>query len=473
MVMRRPLHAIVVVLLVANCSRASDEAPPMPGLTARGTDIVDDAGNVVVLRGANLGGWIFHEPWISHADYTQAGRLWVLGERAGLGPDVEAAMVEAGPGATPGSPRICPGGGDDWLAAFRAALGRRVGAGVASNLIDSAAPYPSLCADSDVPLRKELETRFGVAGRDELQDAFQSGFVREDDIAWLAGQGFNLVRVPMGWRDLSTLSDTTDLSTVDRLPWNERTFSRLDRLLGWCRGHRVWAILDLQEAPGGQNTYAGIQPRLYADPHMQDLAVQLWKEMSRRYREHPEVAAYSLLAEPYGAPTAADRDRVYDILVKAVRAGGDDKYSTHIFEPSATSVDEYQTLIALYEAMFGDAQATQGVPYFIGSFSTRIDEDWAYTALDRLVAWFEGHRWSWAVWTLKRADDPLVLRLWDFRTAWGLLGRIEGDFDRPDPWLDDFETLKRRLAAYAALRHLPNDRMLEVLSRHAGPRSTP
>lgn len=486
--------ALLLVLLAA-CSEAATQAPPMPALSARGADLVDDTGTVVVLRGANLGGWIFHEPWITHADYTQAGRLWATGVQAGLQADLEAALVEVGPGAGPEDPRVCPGGGDAWLATLRDALTRRVGTAKAAEILDAAATRPSVCADSDVPYRALLEDRFGVEGRDELQDAFQSGFVVEDDIAWLAAQGFNLVRVPMSWRDLSTLSDGTDLSTVDRLPWNERTFARIDRLLDWCRAHRVWAILDLQEAPGGQNTYKGIEPRLYADPHMQELTVQFWQELSRRYRDRPEVAAYSLLAEPFGAPSAAERDRVYDLLVKAIRAGGDGKllvihdgffdlrlaglpdpaakgwtnvvYSTHFFESTPTSVDQFQAVLDLYDAFFGDAQATQKVPYFIGSFSTRIDQDWAYEALDRLVGWMEGHRWSWAIWTLKRADDPLVVRLWNFRTAWGLLGRIDGDFERPDPWVDDFATLKRRLAGYAAVRYQPNDRILEVLARHA------
>ena len=50
---------------------------------------------------------------------------------------------------------------------------------------------------------------------------------------------------------------------------------------------------------------------------MQDLAVQLWLEIARRFGDRNEVAAYSLLAEPFGAPSAEARDAMYDRLVKA------------------------------------------------------------------------------------------------------------------------------------------------------------
>jgi len=66
---------------------------------------------------------------------------------------------------------------------------------------------------------------------------------------------------------------------------------------------------------------------------------------------------------------------------------------------------------------------------------------------------------------LKRVDDPLEVRLWGESTAWGLLGRLQGDFDRPDVLRDDRDTLRAKLAAYGELDLRPNEALLQALTR--------
>ncbi|MBK7973616.1 MAG: cellulase family glycosylhydrolase [Deltaproteobacteria bacterium] len=104
-------------------------------------------------------------------------------------------------------------------------------------------------------MRELLEERFGIDGRDELLDTFWGAWIREADLAWVAGQGFNVVRVPMTYRSLVIASDRT---TPDALVWNEAAFRRLDELLSWCDRYGLYAVLDLQESIGGHNDYAGL-----------------------------------------------------------------------------------------------------------------------------------------------------------------------------------------------------------------------
>jgi aryl-phospho-beta-D-glucosidase BglC (GH1 family) len=465
-----------------------DDSRQLSWLQAEGRRIVDEQGREVRLRGVNLGGWMFHETWITLVGHGPASRAWLEGQKQGIQTEVEAALRQV-IGPDPGAFDTCGEGGTAWLDRLESALAAEIEPTRATAFRLHLEGFTSTCDDSELPIRQTLETRFGSPARDELLDAFQGAWIQEADIAWLAGQGFNLVRVPMGYRTLTTSSD---LSDPESLALNERALRRIDRLLAWCRAHGVYAVLDLQESPGGHNTYAG-QARLYSEERFQDMTVELWLALSARYRDRPEVAAYSLLAEPYGAPDTRARDGMYDLLVKAIRASGDEHllvihdgffymtslpdpatygwdgviYSTHLFE-SATSLAGYQGLVRdIYTPVFSQAQDAQQVPYFIGSFSTRIAEDWAYQAAGFLVDWYEDLGWSWALWTYKTMEDELLTRVLGGDHAWGLRGRLGAglNLDRPDLELDDARTLDRKLAAYRHLALEPNLGLLAELTR--------
>lgn len=480
----RHLRILWALLLALGCDSADDAPDPLPALRAEGTRIVDADGDTVLLRGVNLGGWLYNETWITQIDYALASRIHVMGQREPIADAVDEILRT---GTTEWV-------GPDFLDTFRDALAQKVGADVANAFVDKVRPYaPALYDDSDLPLRRKLSARFGDDTRDELLDVFQSAWITREDVAWIAAQGFNVVRVPMGYRSLVT---GPDVERPTSLAWNERAFRQIARLLDWCLQHRIYAILDLQESPGGHNDYAG-RALLYEDPALQELTVTLWVELARRFGGHSAVAAYSLLAEPFGAPDAAARDAMYDRLVKAIRGLGDDHllvihdgflgmqtlpapasmgwtdvvYSTHIFEFSATSYDDYDFLVNwFHDPVFAEAQARQDVPYFIGSFSARHDEDWAYDAATLLIDWYTRRDWSWAVWTYKRIDDPIAEELFGRSSQYGVRGVLVGDLVRPDVFDDDLETLRARMSGYRDLRLDPNPRLLPIL---AGPLVAP
>lgn len=481
-------------MLISACSRndndvnigdddtdTDDDQDNLPWLSASGTNIVDEIGSVVLLKGVNLGGWLFNETWITHIDYPLHGRIHVLGYEAGISEAVDEALIAVGMG----SGGACGDESNEWLDSFYQELRNRVGASTADALMAEVKKYPPLCDDSDLRLRLVLEERFGTNGRDELLDIFQKAWITESDIAWIAEQGFNVVRVPISYRTLIKNSDKAELESLE---YNELAFKRIDDLLKWCNKYRVYTVLDLQESPGGHNDYSG-EPTLYTDPKMQELTVELWSYISNRYKDRSVVAAYSLLAEPFGAPSAQARDDMYDKLVKTIRANGDKHllvihdgfmgmgslpqpsqygwdnviYSTHIFEWNADSLSDYEFLIKLYDVLFSKAQQKQNVPYYIGSFSTMRNENWAYEALGELVKWFNKKGWSWSLWTFKRFDDPITKELYGYTTAWGLLSELKSTFDRPDVYRDSKDVLKSKFAAYSELVLEPNWTLLYML----------
>jgi aryl-phospho-beta-D-glucosidase BglC (GH1 family) len=464
----------------ADGDHPTDGDDPAPGLTrlrADGTRIVDSSGETVVLKGFNLGGWLFNETWITQIDYSLRSRIYALGQKEGIGETITETLLEVG----------YDHGAPDYLDRITAALASRIGDEAAQNFRALINTYlPTVDDDSDLPLRLKLAERFGDETRDELLDIFQEAWINESDIAWIAEQGFNVVRVPISYRNLVT---GPDMDKPTNLIWNERTWERVSRLLDWCETYRIYAVLDIQESPGGHNGYSG-EAYLYSDPAMQALTVRLWEEFSKHYGDRDVVAAYSLLAEPFGAPDAQTRDSVYDLLVGAIRALGDEHllvihdgflgmntmpepekmswenvlYSTHIFEFSAQSYEDFYFLVEYYHGpAFKKAQERCKVPFYIGSFSTRADADWAYQAAELLVSWYTEQGWSWSLWTYKRIDDPIDVQLWNKRSSYGVIGRLNGEFSRPDVFDDDLETLRARMASYRDLDLSPNERLLEVL----------
>ena len=132
----------------------------------------------------------------------------------------------------------------------------------------------------------------GNDGADRFWRQFRARFVAEADIARIAAEGFDHVRLPMNWRVLMSSTGA----------WLEDGFDCLDRLIDWCRTHGLRVLLDLHGAPGGQ-TGTNIddslgRPELFMDERNGELTVELWTEIARRYRDEPTVLGYDLLNEP-------------------------------------------------------------------------------------------------------------------------------------------------------------------------------
>lgn len=128
----------------------------------------------------------------------------------------------------------------------------------------------------------------GLCGQ-EYADAFwlryYDRYITESDIALIAGQGFNSVRLPINAR-------------------HYREHQRyIDALIGWCRAYGVYVILDMHAAPGGQtgqnidDSEADIPELFTTEKYRTELAA-LWRDIAARYRDEPAIAGYDLLNEP-------------------------------------------------------------------------------------------------------------------------------------------------------------------------------
>jgi hypothetical protein len=123
---------------------------------------------------------------------------------------------------------------------------------------------------------------------------YRKNYITEKDIEFIKEQGFNSIRIPFDYKLFSGI----DFSSKCLKPG----FKLLKDVIGWCHKNKIYAILDMHCAPGGQ-TGANIDdswgyPYLYGDKESEELTIKIWKEIADRYKEEKYVLGYDLLNEP-------------------------------------------------------------------------------------------------------------------------------------------------------------------------------
>jgi hypothetical protein len=130
----------------------------------------------------------------------------------------------------------------------------------------------------------------------EFWKQFRANYITRQDIAMMAEQGYNSVRIPFNWRLFME-------DEPEEIIFREEGFKLLDSCLDWCEEYRVYAFLDLHGAPGGQTGHniddsRDNLPRLFMDQDYWAKGIALWEELARRYKDRWIVGGYDLLNEP-------------------------------------------------------------------------------------------------------------------------------------------------------------------------------
>jgi aryl-phospho-beta-D-glucosidase BglC (GH1 family) len=151
-------------------------------------------------------------------------------------------------------------------------------------------------------IRKRLEDLSSPKQTEEFYDTWLTNNTRKVDIDSMKSWGFNSVRLPIHY-NLYTLP-------VEKEPvkggntWLDKGFQITDSLLSWCKTNKMYLILDLHAAPGGQGNDVNIsdgdttQPTLWASEENKQKTIALWKKLAERYANEPWIGAYDLLNEP-------------------------------------------------------------------------------------------------------------------------------------------------------------------------------
>ncbi|WP_449386514.1 glycoside hydrolase family 5 protein [Cellulomonas soli] len=243
---------------------------------------------------------------------------------------------------------------------------------------------------------------------------FRDAFITEADVAAIAAAGFDHVRVPINSRVVQH---------ADGRP-REDGLALLDRLIGWCRTHRLWVLLDLHGAPGGQ-TGTNIDdsprnlPELFMDATYRQLTLRLWRDLAERYATETTVLGYDLLNEPlpheWQHRYADELVELYRDLTDQVRQVDQDHLIVYEGSHWATNWDMFthvwddNSLLQFHKYWSSPDRASiepylrtrdqLGLPIYMGEGGENTLE-WIYTAF-RL---YETEGIGWNLWPWKKLD---------------------------------------------------------------------
>lgn len=151
-------------------------------------------------------------------------------------------------------------------------------------------------------IRERIAELMGERQTQEFYDMWLANHTRKIDVDSMKAWGFNSIRLPMHY-NLYTLP-------VDKEPvagentWLDKGFALTDSLLAWCKANKMYLILDLHAAPGGQGNDLNIsdrdpsKPSLWESEANQQKTIALWKKLAERYANEPWIGGYDIINEP-------------------------------------------------------------------------------------------------------------------------------------------------------------------------------
>ncbi|WP_431243955.1 glycoside hydrolase family 5 protein [Flavobacterium sp. P21] len=108
-------------------------------------------------------------------------------------------------------------------------------------------------ASPQYQIKQKIQDVVGEQGTKEFYAAYKANGITKRDIDSLAKWGFNSVRLPMHY-NLYTPSIQEEKN--GEITWIEEGFAITDNLVKWCAENKMYLILDLHAAPGGQGNDA-------------------------------------------------------------------------------------------------------------------------------------------------------------------------------------------------------------------------
>lgn len=269
-------------------------------------------------------------------------------------------------------------------------------------------------AESPREIEALVERLIGVTAAAAFWTRFRETFITEADIQRIAESGFDHIRLPIN----SRVVQTEEGEPI------EAGYALIDRVIEWCRRHRLWVLLDLHGAPGGQ-TGTNIddsprgRPELFMDERYRRNTVRLWRDLATRYASDTTVLGYDLLNEPlpneWQDMYAAELASLYRELTAEIRAVDHDHLIVYEGSHWATNwqifteVWDENSLLQFHKywsspdqesiATFLEARARLGLPIYMGEGGENTPE-WIYT-VTRL---YETNDIGWNFWPWKKID---------------------------------------------------------------------
>jgi endoglucanase len=291
-------------------------------------------------------------------------------------------------------------------------------------------------------IRKRIEKILSKEQADEFYEVWLANHTTKADIDSLSAWGFNSVRLPMHY-NLYTLPVEAE-PVAGKNTWLKKGFDLTDSLLAWCKANKMYLILDLHAAPGGQGNDLNIsdrdssKPSLWQSEANQQKTIALWGKLAERYANETYMGGYDLLNEPNWGFTDNINDRngikeqnnaaiknLYIAITNTIRAV--DKNHLLIIEGNGWG-NNYKGIVdgglwdnnmVLSFHKYWNFNDTKSIEHIINHRNTLNVPVWLGETGENSNVWFtqavallESNNIGWAWWPLKKlgANNPLQVK---------------------------------------------------------------
>jgi endoglucanase len=287
------------------------------------------------------------------------------------------------------------------------------GMGIGNWLLPEGYMWKTSPLDSPRQIEALLAELVGNDAAAKFWAGFRDAFFNENDVRRIAESGFDHIRLPISAR----IVQDDDGNPI------EAGYALIDRCIEWCRTHKLWLLLDLHGAPGGQ-TGTNIddsprgEPDLFIDPaRYRQHTITLWQRLATRYRDETVVMGYDLLNEPlpndWQHRYPNELIALYRDLTAAIRAIDPDHLIMYEGSHWATNFEifteiwDQNSVLQFHRywmppdrahiAPYLEARERLGLPIYMGEGGEN-NLDWLYAA-HRL---YETHNIGWNFWPWKK-----------------------------------------------------------------------
>lgn len=160
----------------------------------------------------------------------------------------------------------------------------------------------SSVAATQTELQQKIAELVGIGNRDRFYTAWLTNYMLAADVAELAKDGFNSIRLPLHY-NLFTLPIEAE-PVPGQNTWLTNGFELVDNLLSWCESNHLYLILDMHACPGAQGHDRAIAdynpplPSLWENSTNRAKLVALWGQLATRYANRTWIGGYDLINEP-------------------------------------------------------------------------------------------------------------------------------------------------------------------------------
>ena len=149
---------------------------------------------------------------------------------------------------------------------------------------------------------------------------FQDNYITKKDIEFIKECGFNSIRVPFNYK-LFIVEDNPEIEL-------QRGMDLLERVMKWSTKQKLYVILDMHCAPGGQtgdnidDSYG--YPFLMESEESQNETAAIWKRIAENFKDEKYLIGYDLLNEPIATYFDAEKlnpnlEPLYKKITNAIR----------------------------------------------------------------------------------------------------------------------------------------------------------